>query len=287
MKYNNEDIVLSNGTTMPRVAFGTWRMWRRRDAGMIPTTAALKSGCRYIDTAKAYHTEIGVGMAIRQSRINRSNVFISTKLNPDRIRDGNAVWGEIYESKMHMFTDYIDCVFIHAPATWDGEINDNISIYKALEESYKKGEIRNIGLSNFSIEQIQEILNVCEIPPTVIQMPLSIGYVDKELLYFCKQHGIQPIAYSPIASGYLLDSPIVVQMAEKYGVEPAQVCLDFAGQLCGAYAFGSEDPEHIATNLATEQLLTPEDMDTLLQIKDDRRMWDFKKGWMKSPEREK
>ena len=219
-------------------------------------------------------------MAMKRFNIKRDDVFLSTKLDPDSVSDAVSAKMGIEESLNNLQVDYLDCMYIHAPTSWDMSVkNDNLAIYKELEKAYKQGKIKNIGLSNFNIEQMKEILKNCEIKPTLVQLPVSIGYANKEMVDFCKENGIQPIAYSPIASGNLLKSELVNKLARKYNTTPANVCLDYAGQVCGAVCFGSEDENHIAQNLRTEKLLSKEDVEKLNNIKDDRRQWDYIKGW--------
>lgn len=282
--FKDKKIELNNGTYMPSIIFGTWRMWYRDDRGYAPVFNAIKHGCRAIDTAQAYNTEIGVGRAIKDSRIDRRELFISTKFDPDKVYDYASAQRAFDRSLKNLQTPYIDIMYIHAPSNWDRtQKHDNVSIYMLLEDKVRSGEIRGIGISNFSASELKEILEVASIRPAVVQLPGAIGYQEeKELIDICKEYGITIVPYSPLASGYLLDEPFVKKVAQIKGVTKAQACLAYAGQKYGCFVFGSENDAHIKENMQTKaNIFSREEVEKIDAIDKDVRMWDYKKMWLK------
>lgn len=283
--YNNTYVRLNNGNVMPRVSFGTWGMFDREDLGYEPTLTALKNGCRNIDTASAYRSESAVGQAMRDSNVKRSDIYVSTKLDPQKAVDFDTTVDSIKESLKNMGLKYIDTVYIHAPeryvenGTKLGKIeNKNNEIYKALLKLQQEGIIKNIGLTNFTPEQITNTIGNSNIYPQVVQLPVSVGYREPKLMKYCKEHNIQTIAYSPLASGYALEDPTVVKLASKYGVTPADICLDYAMQLTGSYCFRSTKAKHIQSGLNVSKILSKEDLVELSKVNIDYRAWDYVNG---------
>ena len=283
--YNETSVKLNNGNVMPRVSFGTWGMFDRSDAGYAPTLDAINNGCRNIDTAAAYHTESGVGQAIRDSGVNRSDIYVSTKLNPQEATDYNTTINAVKESLKTMGLKYIDTVYIHAPERYQENGNElvkvenkNNEIYKALLQLQKQGLIKNIGMSNFTVDQMKVAIGDTNVNPQLVQMPLSVGYREPNLMKFCKEHKIQTVAYSPLASGYALKDPKVIELANKYGVTPADICLDYAMQLTGSYCFRSVNSKHIQSGLGVSKILTREDIIELSKVNIDYRAWDYNNG---------
>ena len=283
--YNNTSTRLNNGNLMPRVSFGTWGMFDRDDGGYAPTLEAIRNGCRNIDTASVYRTETGVGQAIKDSGVKRSEIYVSTKLNPQEAIDFDTTIASVKESLKKMGLKYVDTVYIHAPerhvtkgnATVKEENNNN-EIYKALLKLQQEGLIKNIGVSNFTPEQIEKTVGNTNIYPQLVQMPLSVGYREPKLLNYCKEHKIQTVAYSPLASGYALKDPKVIKLAEKYGVTPADICLDYAMQLTGSYCFRSVKKDHIQSGLNVSKILSKEDLLELAKVNIDYRAWDYNTG---------
>jgi len=283
--YSNEYVTLNNGLKMPSVVFGTWRMWQEPSGGYNPTLDALNSGCRAVDTAQAYNTEIGVGQAIKDSGIPREQIFLSSKFEPDFVTDYNTAKNAFENTLKNLNTPYVDVMYIHAPSSWNKtRKNDNEGIYKFLEEEVQKGRIKAIGLSNFTSQELDSLISKVNIKPAIVQCSYSIGNRKYEdVVSYCKEHNIQILPYSPIASGYLLDSDNVSNMATKNNVSKAQLCLDYVGKKFGCFVFGSENIEHIKENLQTKKILKDEDMNNLDKIIDDRTMWSYGENFNKEP----
>lgn len=162
-------IKLNNGVEMPMQGIGTFLL--SPDEAEASATYALKNGCQLIDTANAYCNEKAVGRAMKNAGIDRKNIFLETKLWPSFYEQDDAV----DKTLERLQTDYIDLLLIHQPA------GNYIAGYKQMEKAYKEGKVRAIGLSNFNEEQICEILNICEVKPSVLQTEVHPYYQEKEL----------------------------------------------------------------------------------------------------------
>lgn len=211
---------MNNGYEIPRVGFGVWKVLDEE----APTTVkqAIETGYRLIDTAKIYGNEAGVGKAIQDCNIPREDLFITTKLwNSDQGYESTLQ--AIDESLEKLQLDYVDLYLIH----WPTPMYDNyVESYQALEEIYKSGRAKAIGVCNFDIEHLQRIIDECDIIPAVNQVECHPYLQQKELRAFCKKHGIEVQAYSPLMNGKMvLNDSAIQEIAEQYGKTPAQVIL--------------------------------------------------------------
>ena len=171
-----------------------------------------------------------------------------------------------------MGLDYLDQMIIHAPQPWN-EFRDtkryfaeNKAVWRALEDAQTAGKVRVIGVSNFLQDDLENLLSDCRVQPMVNQILLHISNTDQDLLNFCKEQHIQVEAYSPIAHGEALKNPVIAQMAQKYGVSAAQLCIRYVLQLGTVALPKTADPQHMAENAAVDFVLTPEDMAALMQM---------------------
>lgn len=228
MKYLTESYTLSNGLSIPKLAFGTWQI--PNENAYQATLDALITGYRHIDTAKSYHNEEAVGRAIRDSKINRNEIFLTSKLRAPAIGFQETL--DAFDLQLNeLGLDYMDLYLMHAPWPWDkrGEscTTENIQAWKAMEHLYKLGKIRSIGVSNFEISDLQAIMDHCEIIPMVNQIRFSVGYTQNELVEFCKNHTILIEAYSPLGTGSVFSEPRLNEISNKYHVSVAQLCLKY------------------------------------------------------------
>lgn len=221
---------LCNGVQIPCVAFGTYKASADESAKVI--RLAIEAGYRYFDTASFYGTEKYLGEAIRESKILRSEFFITSKAWKTEM--GYKEVKEAFSRTLEQLgTDYLDQYLIHWPlptpdfTEWK---QLDIDTWKAMEELYKEGKIRSIGLSNFLPHHIENILEHCEIPPMVDQLEYHPGYAQEAAVQYCKEHDILVQAWSPIGRGRMFGDPLFVELTEKYQVSPAQLCLRFAVQ---------------------------------------------------------
>ena len=213
-----EFIKLNNGVEMPMQGIGTFLL--TPDEAEASATYALKNGCQLIDTANAYCNEKAVGRAMKNAGIDRKNIFLETKLWPSFYEQDDAV----DKTLKRLQTDYIDLLLIHQPA------GNYIAGYKQMEKAYKEGKVRVIGLSNFNEKQICEILNICEVKPSVLQTEV---------------HPYYPLGHGDSA---LLNEPLFKSLAEKYGKSTAQIILRWHIQDGNIIIPGSKNSDHIKAN---------------------------------------
>ena len=212
-----DTVTLNNGVKMPRMGLGVWQVNEGREVE-ASVSAALRAGYRSIDTAAAYGNETGVGRAIKQSGIPRSELFITTKLwNAHHGYDAALRAHEASLNKLGL--DFVDLYLIHWPVK-----GKYLETWRAFETLYKEGRVRAIGLSNFHIHHLRDVLDSFPTVPAVNQIELHPLMAQKELRAFCAQHGIQVEAWSPLMQGHL-DLPALAGIANKHGKSPAQVVL--------------------------------------------------------------
>ena len=264
-----ETYKLENGVTIPKLGLGTWCIDNDKAAQAVRTAVAL--GYRLIDTAQAYKNEQGVGEGIRSCGVPREELFVASKVAAE-LKTYEAAAASIEETLKKMGLDYLDQMIIHAPQPWS-EFRDtkryfaeNKAVWRALEDAQAVGKVRVIGVSNFLQDDLENLLSDCRVKPMVNQILLHISNTDQDLLNFCKEQHIQVEAYSPIAHGEALKNPVIAQMAKKYGVSAAQLCVRYVLQLGTVALPKTADPQHMAENAAVDFVLTPEDMAALMQM---------------------
>lgn len=227
---------------------------------------ALKCGYRLIDTANAYMNERAVGRGIKKSGVPREEIFLESKLWPTVYTKETAV-DEMLE---RLGTDYVDLLLIHQPS------GDYIAGYKTMEKAYKEGKVKAIGLSNFEGKPLEEILKICEIKPTVIQVEAHPYYPQNELKERTKKDDIHIQAWYPLGHGdkALIEEPIFTELANKYGKSNAQIILRWHIQEGHIVIPGSKNPEHIKDNANIFDFeLTPEEMDKIAKINKNKRYY--------------
>ena len=235
-----EYAVLNNGVRMPMAGIGTFLL--TPDEAEASCLSALKDGCRLIDTANAYCNEKAVGRAMKKSGLPREEIFLETKLWPSFYEQADAV----EKTLARLDTDYIDLLLIHQPA------GNYAAGYRLMEQAYQEGKVRAIGLSNFNKAQIEEILSICGVKPTVLQTEVHPYNQEPELKAFLKEQGMVAQAWYPLGHGdkALLEEPLFAELGKKYGKSAAQVILRWHMQSGNIVIPGSKNPDHIRANFA-------------------------------------
>lgn len=258
-----EKFTLSNGVEIPKLGLGTWFI---SDTDVVEAVKeAVKIGYRHIDTAQAYQNERGVGEGIRACGVKREEIFVTTKLAAE-VKSYQEVVASIDQSLKTMGLDYIDLMIIHSPKPWlefhkdDPYFAGNREAWRALEEAYKAGKLRAIGVSNFEKEDLHNILESCTVKPMVNQILAHISNTPKGLIQYSQDNGILVEAYSPIAHGELMKNEKVIAMAEKYNVSVPQLGIRYVLQLGLLPLPKTANPAHMKSNAAVDFVISDEDM---------------------------
>lgn len=262
-----ETYTLSNGVKIPKLGLGTWFIPDAQAAEAVRTAVSL--GYRHIDTAQAYENEAGVGEGVRTCGLPREQIFVTSKVAAEH-KDYDSAARSIDETLEKMGLDYLDMMIIHSPQPWadfrGGDYAEgNRAAWRALEDAYTAGKLRAIGVSNFRKPDLDNILSDCRVKPMVDQILLHISNTDMGLLDTCRTQDILVEAYSPIAHGEALKNPMIAEMAAKYGVSAAQMCIRYVLELGAVALPKTADPEHMKANAAVDFDITPDDMELLKQ----------------------
>ena len=264
-----ENYTLSNGIEIPKLGLGTWFISDDDVVKAVKDAVAL--GYRHIDTAQAYQNERGVGEGIKNSGLKREELFVTTKLAAE-VKTYDEAVASINNSLEVMGLDYIDLMIIHSPKPWmefhkdDAYADGNREAWRALEDAYKAGKLKAIGVSNFKQEDIENILASCTVKPMVNQILAHISNTPAELIEYCQTNDILVEAYSPVAHGELLKNEEVTKMAEKYGVSVPQLSIRYCIELGLLPLPKTANPAHMENNAALDFTISKEDVETLKNI---------------------
>lgn len=262
---SKESFMLSNGVAIPKLGLGTWFIADNQVAETV--REAVKIGYRHIDTAQAYENEVGVGEGIRTCGMDRKDLFVTTKLAAEAKTYVEAE-AAINKSLEKLGLDYIDLMLIHSPQPWadfrGGNYDKgNREAWRAMEDAYKAGKFRAIGVSNFKVEDLENILSSCTIAPMVNQLLIHIGNTPMALIDYCQSRNILVEAYSPVAHGEILKHTEVAAMAEKYRVSVPQLCIRYDLQLGTLPLPKTTNPVHLLDNTKLDFVISEEDMEQL------------------------
>ncbi len=259
-----EYAILNNGLKMPMAGIGTFLL--TPDQAEASVLAALENGCRLIDTANAYVNEKAVGRAMRKSGLSREEIFLETKLWPSFYEDENAV----NKTLQRLSTDYIDLLLIHQPA------GNYVAGYRLMEKAYQEGKVRAIGLSNFTEGQIREILDICDVKPSVLQTEVHPYFQERALKAFLDNEGMVLQAWYPLGHGdkTLLEDPVFADLGKKYSKTGAQIILRWHIQAGNIVIPGSKNPAHIKDNFDLFDFsLTDEEMAKIAALDKNTRYY--------------
>ncbi|MBR4827391.1 MAG: aldo/keto reductase [Oscillospiraceae bacterium] len=262
---------LNNGVEIPMLGLGVFRTPDGEET-INSVKWALEAGYRHIDTAKMYENEASVGEGIRQSGLKREEVFVTSKILPADIIAGKTAEG-FDQTLEKLGSDYVDMMLLHFPMTDEM----NIAAWKTMEEYYKAGKARVIGVSNYSNRQLQVILDMCEIEPAVNQFHIDPNNQDQERLDFCMSKGIYTEAASPFGgtgrTERVLGNPTIMELAEKLGKTPAQVVIRWTLQRGTIMIPKSTHKERIISNFDVFDFeLSDEDMAVMASLNDPTAM---------------
>ncbi len=264
-----ENYTLSNGVKIPKLGLGTWFI---KDTDVVQAVKeAAKIGYRLIDTAQAYGNETGVGEGIRQCGVKREEMFVTTKLAAE-VKSYKEAVTSIDGSLRKLGFDYIDLMIIHSPKPWakflekEPYFEGNLEAWKALEEAYKAGKLRSVGISNFEKADIDNILESCSVKPMVNQILVHVSNTPEELIQYNKDKDILVEAYSPFGHGELFKNRQVSAMAEKYEVSVAQLAIRYCLQLDLLPLPKTANPKHMKSNTEVDFVISEADMEVLKNV---------------------
>lgn len=264
MAIGMEFATLNNGLKMPMAGIGTFLL--SPDEAEVSVLAALEDGYRLIDTANAYVNEKAVGRAMKKSGLKREEIFLETKLWPSFYENDDAV----DKTLERLGTDTIDLLLIHQPA------GNYVAGYRQMEKAYKEGKVKAIGLSNFNQEQIEEILDLCEVKPAVLQTEVHPYFQEQELKSFLSKEGMVIQAWYPLGHGdkALLEEPLFTELGKKYGKTNAQIILRWHIQDGNIVIPGSKNPAHIKDNFDLFDFsFTEEEMEKIAALDKNTRYY--------------
>ena len=262
---------LYNSTNIPDVGLGTWLISNDKVVDVIKT--AVKLGYRHIDTAQAYQNEEGVGKGIKECGFSREQLYITTKVAGE-LKDYQSAYDSVIESLKKLDLDYLDLILIHSPEPWaefrtSGKdyFKENLEVWRALEDLYFEGKLKAIGVSNFHISDLENLVKNGRVKPFVNQVLAHVGQVPFDIIKYCNDHGILVEAYSPIAHGEANRLEMVNELGEKYHKSFAQICLRYLLQLGMVVLPKASSEEHLRDNIDLDFVISDEDMELLNKVK--------------------
>jgi len=266
----NETYTLSNGVNIPKIGLGTWEIANENAAQAVRD--AVAAGYTHIDTAWGYGNEKGVGEGIRSCGISREKLFVTSKLHADFKTEESARQG-IEETLANLDIGYLDLLLIHAPQPWSEFREDkhyfkeNLIVWRIMEEYYKAGKIRAIGVSNFEKEDLENLIENAEIKPMVNQVLCHISNTPSQIIEYSQSQGVLVEAYSPIGHGAMLQDAGAWTIADKYGVSVPQLCVRYCLQLGLLPLPKTANPEHMKANADVDGfVISDEDMEALKNV---------------------
>jgi diketogulonate reductase-like aldo/keto reductase len=244
---------LNNGIEIPSIGFGTWQT-PDGDTAKNAVIEAIKAGYRHIDTAAIYRNEEGVGEGVKECEVPRKELFLTTKVW-NKARGYDLTMSSFERSIEKLKTDYIDLLLIHWPANakqFNNWAEINSSTWKAMEELYEQGVLKAIGVSNFLTHHLESLFTKANVKPAVNQIEFHPGFMQKEVVSFCKKEDIIIEAWSPLGTGKLLQNETLKEIAEQKKASVAQVCIKWALQHGTLPLPKSVTPSRIKENISLE-----------------------------------
>lgn len=269
---------LVNHVEMPVPGFGTWKL-ADGPVAYQAVQAALAAGYRHIDTAQIYGNEESVGRAIKDSGLDRQEIFLTTKVwNNQQSYEDTLQSVETSLNKLQ--TTYLDLLLIHWPNPIELREDEawklrNTEVWRALEDLYQAGKVRAIGVSNFQIKHLQALFASCQIKPMVNQIILTPGLTQDDLVQFCRDHDMLLEAYSPLGQGQIFANPVMQDLADKYNRTIGQIALAWSLEKGFVPLPRSQNPDHIRQNLDIFDFeLDSDDIEVMDQLRDNATLQD-------------
>lgn len=246
---------------------GFWQI-SKEDAKRV-FTEGYEIGYRHFDTAIAYRNEAEIGEAIKELKLNREDYWITSKI-PAEIKNYKDAKKAIDESLERLGIEYLDLMLIHAPKPWALMLlpgprfhKGNREVWQAMLDAKKEGKIKNLGISNFNVNDIKNIEEYSDEPIFTNQIPVHIGHVPTKVINYCHKKGIVVEAYSPLGTGRLMKNSKVIEIAKKYGVSPAKLCLRYVDMLDTIPLPRSKSKDHMEDNFTYNFEISKEDKEIL------------------------
>ena len=263
---------MADGRYIPSLGLGFWQV-SKEDAARV-VKEGYEVGYRHFDTAIAYDNETEIGEGLAALPCPREEIFVTSKI-PAQIKSYEEAKKAIDESLDRLGLDYLDLMLIHAPKPWS-EMRDtnkpyryekeNAEVFKAMIEAQKEGKIKSIGVSNFTVSDLESLIEKTGVVPAVNQIPCYIGHIEEDVFAFCKERRILIEGYSPLATGQLVDLPAIKELAKKKGVTIPQLCIRFVYQLGALPLPKTTHKEYMESNAKIDFAFTPEEMKFLKGI---------------------
>ncbi|HKL47589.1 MAG TPA: aldo/keto reductase [Candidatus Izemoplasmatales bacterium] len=268
----NNYLILKNGYQMPILGLGTYNLDKTLAKELI--MKALKLGYRHLETAPIYLNEEAIGQAIKASGVDRHQIFITSKI-PPHIKNFQSALRFAEKSMKNLGVDYLDALLINNPVPWGEEGKDyskeNLEVWQALEKLYADERVGSIGVSNFSVEDLQQLLPYVQVVPHINQLGIFVGHTLDDLRSFCRYHHIIIQGHSPLARGRIFNIHRLHKLANQYGVSPAQIALKYVMEKGVCPIVKASSMEHLKENLRLDFLLSKKSILELDAIKKDVR----------------
>ena len=271
-------IKLNNGIEMPQIGFGFWKIPFNQTAKVV--TDAIKNHYRLIDTAKQYGNEEQVGQGIKDSGIERKQLFLTTKIFNGDQGDFDKLRNAFNEQLKKLGTDHVDLLLLHWPV-----FNKYIESWRALEAIYNDGQARAIGVCNFDVDHLQNLMDHANIMPMVNQIEFNPRIHQPDTVAFCQDNHIQLEAWSPLGNGQLLNSPVINKLAKEHGKSPAQVIIRWELQQGFIVIPKSIHEERMRENRDVYDFeLDADEMEAIAMLDEERHsIWYDKYKWSGNP----
>jgi len=270
MSILNETYELANGAKIPKIALGTWQV--PVPEAVHSTEFALKNGYKHVDTAHSYENGKGIAEGIKRSGVNREDFFLTSKIRGESKTYDRAMF-DVHEQLEDLNTDYLDLALIHAPAPWklfnrSGKnvphyYKENLEVWRAMKELQDNGQIKTLGVSNFNVDDLKNLMENSDTKPAINQIKYHIGYTQPDIVKFCQENDILVESYSSLATGRLLGNSDIQKVADKYNKTIPQIAFRYPLQKGMVILPKSVHDKYIMENADIDFEIEEDDMEFL------------------------